>query len=141
MSGRVTAPAPRTSQSTSIQISADDSIVRLHRGFSIAAAGGLKPHGIAVTLVGPAAVKPDMLEQQRGDANAALTFTGKRALTPEEVSEAILGPVLKHRPIEYFLPRSDEFLGKFSNVFPKTFLKLAARAKKKGEKNFESKKY
>ncbi len=109
------------------------------RGFSIAAAGDLKPHGIAVTLFGPAAVKTDMLEKQRGDKNAALTFTGKRALTPEEVAEAILGPVLKKRPVEYFLPRSDGWLGKFSNVFPSAFLWLAARLRKKGEKNFNAK--
>lgn len=111
------------------------------RGFSIAAAGDLKPYGIAVTLVGPAAVKTDMLEKQRGDVDAALTFAGKRALSPEEVASAILGPVLKHRPVEYFIPRSDEWLGKFSTVFPKTFLKLAERARAKGEKNFNSKRY
>ena len=37
------------------------------RGFSIAAAGDLRPHGIAVSLVGPGPVKTGMLEQQRGD--------------------------------------------------------------------------
>lgn len=108
------------------------------RGFSIAAAGDLKPHGIAVTLFGPCAVKTDMLEKQRGDKNAALTFTGKRALSAEEVADAILGPVLKKQPLEYFLPRSDGWLGKFSNVFPAVFLKLAEKARKKGEENFKS---
>lgn len=111
------------------------------RGFSIAAAGDLKPFGIAVSLFGPAAVKTAMLEKQRGDKNAALTFTGNRALSPEEVARAILGPVLKQRPLEYFLPRSDGWLGKFSNVFPGVFLWLAARLRKKGENNFNSKSF
>lgn len=111
------------------------------RGFTIAAAGDLKPFGIAVSLVGPAAVKTDMLEQQRGDNNAALTFTGKRALTPEEVAAAILGPVLTKKPLEHFIPRSDGWLGKFSNVFPTVFLSMAARARAQGAKNFNSDKF
>ena len=111
------------------------------RGFTLAAAGDLKPHGIAVTLFGPCAVKTDMLEKQRGDKNAALTFTGKRALTVEEVAAAILGPVLQKRPLEYFLPRSDGWLGKFSNLFPGFFLALAAHARAQGMKNFGSEKF
>lgn len=108
------------------------------RGFCIAAAGDLKPYNVAVTLVGPGAVKTDMLEKQRGNDDAALTFTGKRALDPEEVAAAILGPVLEQRPIEYFLPRSDGWMGKLSNVFPGLFLALAERARAKGAKNFNS---
>lgn len=92
-------------------------------------------------LVGPCAVKTDMLEQQRGDADAALTFTGKRALTPEDVAAEILGPVLRKKPLECFIPRADGWLGKFSNVFPSIFLKLAERARADGAKNFSSNKF
>ncbi|MFO1386137.1 MAG: SDR family oxidoreductase [Chitinivorax sp.] len=108
------------------------------RGFSIAAAGDLRPHGVAVSLVGPAAVKTDMLDKQRGDQNAALTFTGKRALTPEEVAAAVLGPVLKKRPLEYFLPASDGWLGKLCNLLPGVFLSQLAAARKRGQQNFGS---
>lgn len=108
------------------------------RGFSIAAAGDLRPHGIAVTLVGPGPVKTRMLEQQRGDANASLTFSGQRALTPEEVADAVLGPVLKTRPLEYYLPGKDGILGKISNVLPRLFLSQIASARRRGEKNFHS---
>ncbi len=108
------------------------------RGFSIAAAGDLKPHGIAVSLVGPGPVKTDMLEQQRGDEDAALTFSGRRALTPDEVANAILGPVLKSRPLECFLPWQAGIVGKISNVAPGFFLHMAQRAFKRGRKNFSS---
>ncbi|UJF25273.1 SDR family oxidoreductase [Suttonella sp. R2A3] len=111
------------------------------RGFSLAAAGDLKPYGISVSLMNPCAVKTDMLEQQRGDKNAALTFSGKRALTSEEVAQAILGPVLHHKPLEYFLPKSDGWLGKLSNVWPRLFLQLAKKARTQGEKNFHSDKF
>ncbi|MBS0431487.1 MAG: SDR family oxidoreductase [Proteobacteria bacterium] len=111
------------------------------RGFSIAAAGDLRPYGIAVTLVGPGPVKTAMLELQRNDPDAALTFSGKRALTPEEVAAAILGPVLDKRPVEYFLPFRDEVLGKISNVFPRFFLSQVEAARKRGKKNFTHKNY
>lgn len=106
------------------------------RGFSIAAAGDLAPFGVAVTLVGPGPVKTAMLELQRGDPDAALTFAGKRALTPQEVAAAILGPVLAKRPLEYYLPFKDEVVGKFCNVFPRFFLSQLARARKRGMSHF-----
>ncbi len=106
------------------------------RGFSIAAAGDLRPFGIAVTLVGPGPVKTAMLEQQRGDDDAALTFSGRRALTVEEVANAILGPVMKKRPLEYFMPFKDELVGKISNAFPGFFLSQVEKARERGKQNF-----
>ncbi|MFN3586676.1 MAG: SDR family oxidoreductase [Moraxellaceae bacterium] len=111
------------------------------RGFSIAAAGDLRPHGIAVTLFGPGPVKTDMLEQQRGDPDAALTFSGGRALSPDEVAAAILGPVLKKRPVEYYLPFQDSVLGKVCNAFPLFFLGQVDRARERGRRNFSSRNY
>lgn len=111
------------------------------RGFSIAAAGDLRPHGIAVTLFGPGPVRTAMLEQQRGDDDAALTFSGARALSPDEVAAAILGPVLRKRPLEYFLPFRDEVLGKISNVFPRFFLSQLDKARARGKRNFTSPNY
>jgi 3-oxoacyl-[acyl-carrier protein] reductase len=111
------------------------------RGFSIAAAGDLRPHGIAVTLFGPGPVKTAMLERQRGDEDAALTFAGTRALSADEVAAAILGPVLRKRPLEYFLPFRDEVLGKISNVFPRFFLSQLDKARIRGKRNFSSPNY
>jgi len=111
------------------------------RGFSIAAAGDLRPFGVAVTLVGPGPVKTAMLEQQRGDVDAALTFSGSRALSPDEVAAAILGPVLRKRPVEYYLPAREELLGKICNAFPRFFLGQVDRARERGKKNFHADSY
>lgn len=108
------------------------------RGFSIAAAGDLRPQGIAVSLVGPGPVKTAMLEQQRGDNNSAMTFASSRALTPEEVANAVLGPVLRKQPLEYYLPWQDELLGRLSNAVPAFFLRMARRAMARGRANFDS---
>lgn len=111
------------------------------RGFSIAAAGDLKPYGVAVTLFGPGPVKTAMLDQQRGDNNSALTFAGARALSTEEVAAAILGPVLKKRPVEYFLPLNDHIVGKISNAFPVFFLSQVDKARERGKKHFSDKNF
>ncbi|MGO1749906.1 MAG: SDR family NAD(P)-dependent oxidoreductase [Marinobacter sp.] len=108
------------------------------RGFSIAAAGDLRPHGIAVSLVCPGPVKTGMLEQQRGDDDAALTFAGQRALTMQEVAETILGPVMSKRPLECFLPWHEGITGKLCNAMPGLFLHMTRRAFDRGRKNFNS---
>lgn len=105
------------------------------RGFTLAAAGDLKPHGIAVSLVGPSAVRTAMLEQQRGRKESALTFSGKRALTPEEVAQELIGPVLDKRPLEVFLPRSEGVIGKLATTAPNFFLKQAEKFRAKGLEN------
>lgn len=111
------------------------------RGFTIAAAGDLRPYGIHMTLVGPTAVKTGMLEQQRGRKEAAMTFAGKRALTVTEVADAIIGKALRKRPLEMYLPASDEILGKLCASVPQFFLSQAEKARAKGEKNFASDEY
>jgi len=111
------------------------------RGFSIAAAGDLEPHGIAVSLVGPGPVKTAMLEQQRGDEKAALTFSGSRALDPEEVAQAVLGSVLRQRPLERFLPWREGVLGKLCTVAPGLFLRMTKSAVERGKKHFNAASY
>lgn len=108
------------------------------RGFSIAAAGDLRPYGVAVTLLGPGPVKTDMLEQQRGDPDAALTFSGARALDADEVAAAVLGPVLRKRSVEFYLPFRDAVLGKISNAFPAFFLSQIEKARERGRRHFDS---
>lgn len=108
------------------------------RGFSLAAAADLLSYGVAVTVVGPGAVKTAMLDQQRGDPNAALTFSGSRAFSPEEIAEAILGPVLKKRPLDFYLPWSQGLQGKISNVFPGLLFGQMKRLRKKGASHFQA---
>ena len=108
------------------------------RAFSIAAAGDLRPLGIDVSLVGPTAVKTDMLELQRGDPRAALTFEGKRALTPDEVADVVVNSVMQDKPLETYLPGSDYWMGRLCTSFPEVFLKNVEKSRQKGIANFQS---
>lgn len=111
------------------------------RGFSLAAAADLLHDGVAVTVVGPGAVKTAMLDQQRGDPNAALTFSGARAFSPKEIAAAILGPVLKKRPLDFYLPWSQGLQGKISNLFPGLLFGQMQRLRKKGVSHFQTKEF
>lgn len=88
------------------------------RGYSLAAAMELVEHGISVTTICPDAVQTPMLDQQKGKEQAALTFSGKRALTTQEVVDAILGPALHDKPLEIILPPLRGALAKVANAFP-----------------------
>ncbi|KAA1192510.1 SDR family oxidoreductase [Pseudohalioglobus sediminis] len=108
------------------------------RGFTIAAAGDLRSHGLNVSLVCPGAVKTDMLEQQRGDDRAALTFEGKRALDASEVADVIVDHVLVKKPLETYLPGGDQWKGKLCTVLPEVFLSSVEKSREKGIRNFKS---
>lgn len=88
------------------------------RGYSLAAGMELAERGIAVTTICPDAVQTPMLDQQKDKAQAALTFSGTRALTTEEVVEAILGPALHDKPLEIVLPAWRGVIAKAANAFP-----------------------
>lgn len=102
------------------------------RSFSIAAAAELAPRGIAVTVVCPDAVQTPMLELQRDRPEAALTFSGTRVLTPEEVARAIVGPVLRRRPLEYWLPAWRGWLCRVSDLFPDLALRALPHLRRRG---------
>ncbi len=108
------------------------------RAFSIAAAGDLAQHGVAVSMVGPGPVKTGMLERERGNKDAALIFSRNRALEAEEVAAAVLGPVLTKRPLEYYLPKKEGWLGKLALIFPSLLLRQVESLRTKGLRNFDS---
>lgn len=111
------------------------------RAFTIAAAGDLRPHGIDVSMVGPTAIKTNMLEVQRGDENAALTFSGPRALDAEEVATIIIDKVLRTKALETYIPAEDEMQGKLASTYPENFLSNVDKIRKHGINNFTSEKY
>lgn len=88
------------------------------RSYSLAAGMELAESGIAVTAICPDAVQTPMLDQQKGKDQAALTFSGSRALTVDEVVDAVVNDALVKRPLEMVLPRSRGVLAKFANAFP-----------------------
>ncbi len=101
------------------------------RAYSLAAAQELRPHGVAVTVVCPDAVRTPMLELQRDYEQAAMTFSGPRVLEPSEVVQAILDAV-DDRPLELFLPRHRGWLARVADLWPTTALALAPILRRRG---------
>lgn len=108
------------------------------RGFSLAAAQDLKPRGVFVTAVCPDAVQTPMLDLQVDYEEAALTFSGDRTLTADDVCDAILGPVLNKRPVELLLPMHRGALAKIANVAPAVAAGLDPILRNKGAKAQQS---
>lgn len=104
------------------------------RSYSLAASVELAEYGIAVTTVCPDAVQTPMLDIQKDKEQAALTFSGNRTLSVEEVVDAIVGPVLQKRPKEIMLPHSRGALAKVANIFPETSGRFIDIFQKQGRK-------
>jgi 3-oxoacyl-[acyl-carrier protein] reductase len=88
------------------------------RGFSLAAATELSRHGIAVTVILPDAVATPMLDLQVDYEEAAMTFSGDRPLTVEEIGRLVVDQVLPRRPLEIVIPRSRGALARLANAAP-----------------------
>ncbi|MGD9723501.1 MAG: SDR family NAD(P)-dependent oxidoreductase [Pirellulales bacterium] len=108
------------------------------RGFSLAAAAELEPAGVCVSVVCPDAVDTPMVDYQVDQAGAALTFSGPRILSTDEVARAIMGLLDKPRR-ELVIPWSRGFVAKTSNLLPE-FLRrrLIARLTRKGRARQEA---
>lgn len=88
------------------------------RGFSLAVAAELEPHGVAVTVLCPDAVDTPMLELQVRAPEAALTFSGSEPLTVDEVASAVL-TIIERRPREVLLPFSRGALALLAGTLPR----------------------
>lgn len=104
------------------------------RGYSLALAMELKEHGIAVTCVCPDGINTPMLKAEAHSKDAALIFSGGRILTTEEVRDAILGPVLQKKPMEYILPDARGWLAKASSAAPELSSRIVGMLQKRGLK-------
>jgi 3-oxoacyl-[acyl-carrier protein] reductase len=104
------------------------------RGFSLAAAGELLEQGIAVTLIMPDAVQTPMLDLQVDHEEAAMTFSGSRALTVEEIAELVIRRVLPQRPLEIAVPATRAFLARVANTAPQVSRLLAPVLIRKGKR-------
>lgn len=88
------------------------------RGFSLAVAQELAPLGVRVSVVCPDAVQTPMLDLQLDYREAALTFSGSRALTVDEVVRAIVERALERGQVEVIVPRHRGLLAKLTSFFP-----------------------
>jgi len=109
------------------------------RGASIATAVELRRRGVYVTVVCPDLVSTALFDQHVEDEDpeaVALIFSGSRALTTDEVSEAIFR-ALRDRPIEIDVPFSRGLLSKLSNAAPSVLLRLYEPLKRKGMREIQ----
>jgi NAD(P)-dependent dehydrogenase (short-subunit alcohol dehydrogenase family) len=102
------------------------------RGFTLSAAVELAEIGIAVSLVLPDAVQTPMLDLQMNREEAAITFSGSRALTVDEVARAVIDRVLKKKPLELALPATRGALARVASAAPELAKLLYPMMKKRG---------
>jgi 3-oxoacyl-[acyl-carrier protein] reductase len=104
------------------------------RGFTLALAQELRAFGIKVTVICPDAVETPMLTLQEDYEEAALTFSGSRALTVQDIEEAVFSRVLTKEPLEIMLPAHRGLMAKLGSAFPELIFLLGAILRRKGKK-------
>lgn len=110
------------------------------RGFTLSAAMELKSHGVAVTLIMPDAVQTPMLDLQVDYEQAAMTFSGPKALTVEDIERAIIDEVLPNAPLELPLPFTRGAIARVATFLPAAVVKLGPLFMKKGRAEQEKRK-
>jgi 3-oxoacyl-[acyl-carrier protein] reductase len=105
------------------------------RAYSIAVAQEVRSHGVFVTAVCPTVVATPMMHIQIDREEAALTFSGRRPLSVEEVTRAILERALVERPLELVLDAGggQGALSKLGNLFPELYFRVGERVRRRGQ--------
>ncbi len=104
------------------------------RAFSLALAEELRPLGVHVTVVCPDAIQTPMLALQEDFEEAALTFSGDRVLSVQDIERVVLDDVFGKKPLEVVLPWHRGLLAKLNNHFPWVSSWIAGSLKKKGQR-------
>ena len=102
------------------------------RAYTLALAEELRPYKVSVTVVCPDAIETPMLDKQLDFDEAAMTFSGGKTLTVEDLERAVFTQVLSHRPLELCLPLDRSALAKAANLFPGVSQFVAKQMKRKG---------
>jgi 3-oxoacyl-[acyl-carrier protein] reductase len=108
------------------------------RAYSIAVGQEVRRHGVYVTAVCPTVVSTPMMDIQVDKEEAAYTFSGGRALTPDEVVTAVIDRALVKKPLELVLPSPGTQQGNFAklaNAFPELGLRVTRRIAQLGASN------
>lgn len=106
------------------------------RGFSLAVATELREHGVAVTVIMPDAVQTPMLDLQVHYEEAAITFSGDRPLTVDEIGALVVDQVLPRRPLEAALaaPAVRALAARLANTAPAAASVLGPLLTRKGRR-------
>jgi 3-oxoacyl-[acyl-carrier protein] reductase len=104
------------------------------RGFTLSIANELKEHNVNVTVVCPDLVNTPMLKLQLDYPEAALTFSGSRHLTIEEIGQVILDQGLKKKKLEIVHPTGRGLTAKIASFEPRLVNLLLKKLSEKGLK-------
>jgi 3-oxoacyl-[acyl-carrier protein] reductase len=105
------------------------------RGFSLAITPEMKTKGITVSVICPDLVNTNMLTLQLDYKAAALTFSGSKPLTVNDIEKAVFEKALLKKKAEILVPPSRGFTAKIGNFFPTVGFWLTENLTKKGLKN------
>ena len=104
------------------------------RGFTLSIANELKEHNVSVTCVCPDLVDTPMLTLQLDYPEAALTFSGSRHLTVEEIGQVILDQGFKKKKLEIVHPFGRGLTAKIASFQPRLADLLLGKLMEKGSK-------
>jgi len=110
------------------------------RGFSLALAQELKPKGVSVSVVCPDAIETPMLTLQEDYEEAAMTFSGNKALTVEDIGHQIFNKVIPKKPVEVTIPFSRGFVAKLGGALPQVAFFLGELLTRQGKKEQQRRK-
>lgn len=107
------------------------------RAYSVAVAQEVRKFDVFVSVVCPTVVETPMMDIQIGREEAAMTFSGSRALRVDEVSDAIIQKVMTKKPIQLIVDVPGTFQGVLSqigNVMPEFSAKMSPKLMETGKK-------
>jgi len=105
------------------------------RAFSLVLAQELAPLGVQVTTVCPDLIKTAMFDKQLDyQKEAALTFSGGKVLTVEDMERVFFEQILPRKPVEIMVPNTRGWLAKVGNLMPGISTYMADYLAKIGEK-------
>jgi 3-oxoacyl-[acyl-carrier protein] reductase len=107
------------------------------RGFSLAITPELKAKGVHISVICPDLVDTNMLSLQLDYKAAALTFSGNKVLTVNDIEKAVSYNALKKKQVEILVPFSRGLTAKLGNLFPAVGFWLTETLVKKGLKKQE----
>lgn len=104
------------------------------RGFSLAMAQELQVHGINVSVVAPDAVDTGMLDEQMDKEATALTFSGNKILTVDDVASVVIKDAIESEKTEIWIPFNRGVQAYLGATFPGMAALLTKTLRKRGLK-------
>ncbi len=111
------------------------------RGFSLAIAQDLAPHGIAVTAIYPDKIMTPMLEIEAFREDVEMNFATGSFLTLDDLERAVFNVALPKRPRELLVPGHQSLTMRLFCAFPslgQTFMPYFKRQGQRNQKRYQA---